>query len=62
MCVVPLLGILLLPWTTLTYLVVAPGGVTGRDIVFLGLAVVLDLASYGGAALSNSRRTRETVY
>jgi hypothetical protein len=60
--IVPLLGILVLPWTTLSYVVVAPGGVDGLDFVLLGLGVVVDLASYGGGYFGNSRRTQGTAY
>jgi hypothetical protein len=47
---VPILGFILAPWTTLTYVLVAPGGVTGIDWLWLGVAVVVDLASLGGGA------------
>ena len=43
----PLLGFLFLPWTTLMYVVVFPGGVNGFDWVWLALAFVADIASYG---------------
>ena len=52
----PLLGFLFLPWLTLVYLLVAPGGITGLDTVWLVLAVLLDLSSYGGSAYSNKKR------
>jgi hypothetical protein len=49
--VVPLLGLLFLPWTTLVWtLAHAPvGGVTGIGWLFVGLALVTDLGSYGGS-------------
>jgi len=53
---VPLLGSLFLPWLTLMYVIIAPGGVTGFDWVWLGLALVADLASYGGGAYGNRNR------
>ena len=43
----PILGIIFLPWLTLMYLIVAPGGITGFDWVWLALALVGDIASYG---------------
>jgi hypothetical protein len=54
----PLLGLLFLPWTTLMYLIVwSPiTGVSGFDWVWLGLAVVADIASYGGGAYGNRER------
>jgi len=52
----PLLGALFLPWTTLMYLVVFAGGVTGFDWIWLGLGVLADIASYGGGAYGNRDR------
>ena len=43
---VPFFGFLLLPWTTLTYTLVAPAGVNGFDYVLMGFAVLIDLWSY----------------
>lgn len=44
----PLLGLLLLPWTTLCYLLMwtAVGGVSGLEWLFVGFGVLLDVASY----------------
>lgn len=47
---VPLLGFIFLPWVTLMYVLVSPGGVTGFDWVWLGLALVADIAWWSGAA------------
>jgi hypothetical protein len=44
----PLLGLLLLPWTTLMYVIVFP--VNEFDWVWVALAFIADLASYGGGA------------
>jgi hypothetical protein len=52
----PLLGLVFLPWTTLTYVMVSPRGINGFDWVWLGLALVIDLGTYGGGA--QSRRSR----
>ena len=46
----PFLGFLFLPWTTLMYVVVAPFGIDGFDWLWLGLAVLADIASYAGSA------------
>ena len=54
----PFLGFLLAPWTTLMYVLVAPGGVNGLDWLWLGLAVVLDLASYSSGGVYGRRRRR----
>jgi len=52
----PLLGFIFLPFTTLMYVLVAPGGVVGFDWVWLVLAVIIDLGSYGGGAYGNRER------
>ena len=46
----PLLGFLLLPWTTIMYVLVFPEGVTGIDWVWIAIAVLFDLGSLGGGA------------
>ncbi|MDJ0663315.1 MAG: hypothetical protein QNJ75_02065 [Acidimicrobiia bacterium] len=47
--IVPFLGFVFLPWTTLMFVVVAPAGaIAGSDWVWLGLALIIDLASHGG--------------
>lgn len=46
----PILGFLLAPWTTLMYVLVAPGGVGGLDWLLLGIAVLVDLGAVGGGA------------
>ena len=53
---IPLLGFLILPWTTLMWVLVFPGGVDGFDWVWLGLAVLFDLVNIGGGAYGNRSR------
>ena len=55
--ILPVIGFVLAPWTTLMYVLVAPGGVAGIDLLLLGIAVVVDLGSLGGGAAR--RRARE---
>src|SRR5262249_6413653 len=57
---VPFLGFLILPWTTLAYVLVFPGGIDGFDYVWLGLGVAIDLMSWFSGGYSN--RNRVTVY
>ena len=57
--VVPLVGFLFLPWTTLMYLLVAPSGVDGFDYLFIGLALLLDVASLSGGGVYGRRRGRQ---
>lgn len=44
----PVLGFLFLPWTTLAYVIVAPGGVVGFEWVVLALAFLVDIAAHAG--------------
>jgi hypothetical protein len=52
----PLLGFLFVPWTTLMYVLVAPGGVVGFDWIWLGLAVLADISMYAGGGYGNRSR------
>jgi len=52
----PIFGLLLLPWATVMYVLVAPGGVDGFDAVWLALAVLVDVASYAGGGVFGRRR------
>jgi hypothetical protein len=56
--ILPCLGFLVLPFTTLMYvwMMQGPGGVQGLDWLWLILAAILDLASIGGAGYSNRDR------
>jgi hypothetical protein len=44
----PLLGFIFLPWTTLAYVLVAPGGIVLFDWLILGIGVLIDLSSWFG--------------
>ena len=55
--ILPVIGFVLAPWTTLMYVLVAPGGVAGIDLLLLGIAAVVDLGSLGGGAAR--RRARD---
>ena len=52
----PLLGFLFVPWTTLMYVLVAPGGVIGFDWFWIGLAVLADIGMYAGGGYGNRDR------
>jgi hypothetical protein len=57
----PLLGFLFLPWTTLTFVIVAPfGNVRDFDWVWLGFAFLLDVMSLASNGYQN--RTRYPGY
>lgn len=46
----PVLGLVFLPWATLMYVILAPGGVVGFEWFWIGLMAVADIASYAGGA------------
>lgn len=52
----PVFGLLFVPWTTLVYVFVAPGDVTGIDWVWLGVALVADIGSWGSGPLARKNR------
>jgi hypothetical protein len=56
--IVPCLGFLFLPFTTLMYLILVQGvgRLAGLDYLWLILAVVLDIASIGAAGAANRNR------
>ena len=51
-----LLGFIFLPWTTIMYVLVFPGGVTGFDWIWLGLGLLADIFSYTGGGYGNRNR------
>ena len=57
--IIPLLGIIFLPFTTLMYLILyTPGvGVSGADGLWLGLAVVLVVTTLGALAYGATKET-----
>ena len=58
----PLLGLIFLPWTTLFYVMIwSVGGVSGAEWLFVGLGVVLDIATLG-ARSAQSRYGGSTTY
>jgi hypothetical protein len=56
--IVPLLGLIFLPFTTLMYVILwTPGvGITGWDWLWIGIAFVLDLGHYTYSAYGNRDR------
>lgn len=54
----PILGIIFVPWTTLMYLIVFPGGVIGLDWLWIGLGILADVAWYAGGGFGNRDRLR----
>ncbi len=56
--IVPFLGLLLLPWTTLMYVLAVPNGVNGLEWALLVVAFLIDLGIYGGAYGNRGRWLR----
>jgi hypothetical protein len=52
----PLVGLLLLPWTTIAYIFVSPGGITPLEWVVLAVALALDLSTHGGSGRAYRQR------
>ena len=59
----PLLGLLLLPWTTLFYVIAwsAPGGVEGAEWLIVAIGVALDVMTYS-ARSAKSRYSGSRSY
>jgi hypothetical protein len=56
MWVWPLAGFVLLPWTTIAYVFVSPGGITTLEWVVLGIALLIDLSAHGGSGRAYQQR------
>jgi len=57
-----LLGFLILPWTTLMWVLVFPGGVDASTTSGSGSGVAFDLFSWFGGGYTNRDRIRATRY
>ena len=51
-----ILGFIFLPWTTLMYVLVFPGGIVGFDWIWLGLGLLVDIGSHVGGGYTNRDR------
>lgn len=51
----PLIGAIFLPVTTLAYLFLFPGGITGFEWIILVIAFLFDLAGHGGGYYHRNR-------
>lgn len=49
------LGGIFLPWTTLAYLLLFPGGIIGYEWIVLGIAFLVDIAGHGGSYYHRNR-------
>lgn len=53
---VPILGLIFLPWTTLAYVFAYPGGIGLFGWILVALAFLVDIGAYGGGGYSRRRR------
>ena len=53
---IPLAGLFLMPWSTLVYTLVSPGGLSLADSIFIVIAVGADLGIWGGGAKNRKRK------
>ena len=52
----PFLGFLIAPWTTLMYVLVYPAGINGFDYVWLAIGIAFDVFSWFGGGYTNRSR------
>jgi len=52
----PVVGFIFAPWTTMSYVLVAPGGVQSLDWIWIVLGVIADVAFWSGGAWGNRDR------
>jgi len=58
----PLLGIIFLPWTTLAFVLMwDPSGLSLLGVILVALGFVVDIGSYAGGAYTNRGRM-ESIY
>ncbi|MEA3337369.1 MAG: hypothetical protein U9R25_15835 [Chloroflexota bacterium] len=53
--ILPLLGLIFLPYATLFYIVVAPNGVNGFEWLLVIFGFFLDITSYAGGSFSGKQ-------
>lgn len=53
----PALGIAFLPWTTIVYILCFPEGIAGLDLMWLIVAVIVDMGSYLGGGVGSRNRS-----
>lgn len=51
-----ILGIIFVPWTTLMYVSVYAGGITGWDWFWIIMGLLADISSYGGSAFGAKKQ------
>ena len=59
---VPLLGFVLAPWTTLAWVLCGPGGIEGFDYFLVGMSILADVLTLVGSGNTANRRRTATTY
>lgn len=52
----PCLGVVFLPWTTIGYVLMSPGGVQGLQWAVVVLGLLADIGAFGGGQYSRTHR------
>ncbi|HRN69145.1 MAG TPA: hypothetical protein PK205_15380 [Promineifilum sp.] len=52
----PILGILIVPWTTMAWVWMSPGGISGLEWAVVGMGLLVDLGAFGGGGYSRRHR------
>jgi hypothetical protein len=60
--ILAILGWLFLPWSTLMYLMVYPGGVVGFDWIILGIGLLADIGTYVGSGYGHRGGHYDSTY
>lgn len=58
--IVPFIGVMIVPWATLAYVLAAPDGVEGWDYLWIGLGLLVDLATVFSDGMYGRQRQRST--
>jgi hypothetical protein len=53
----PILGVIFVPWTTMAYVLMSPGGVQGLQWLVVALGLLIDIGSLGGGYQNRGRRS-----
>lgn len=54
--ILPILGIAVLPWTTLMYVIAFPGGLSTWDWIFIAIGFFADISSYAGSGYGGKKQ------
>lgn len=52
----PCLGVVFVPWATMAYVLMSPGGVIGLQWLVVGLGLLIDIGALGGGYRNRDRR------